>query len=38
MGGPIQKKKNKSSLPKIRQKPKSKRFNINSNPIVAANW
>ena len=38
MTRPLQKKKNKSSLPRIRQKPKSKRINIKSNPIVAANW
>ena len=38
MARPLQKKKNKSSLPRVRQKPKSKRLNIKSNPIVAANW
>ncbi|KAK4693002.1 nucleolar protein 16, partial [Lecanoromycetidae sp. Uapishka_2] len=38
MARPLQKKKNKSSLPRVRQKPKSKRINIKSNPIVAANW
>ncbi|MCJ1462151.1 Nucleolar protein 16 [Pseudocyphellaria aurata] len=38
MGRVIQKKKNRSSLPKVHHKPKSKRINIRSNPIVAANW
>lgn len=38
MARPLQKKKNKSSLHRVRQKPKSKRINIKSNPIVAANW
>lgn len=38
MGRVLQKKKNKSSLPKVRRKPKSKHINIRSNPIVAANW
>ena len=39
MARPLQKKKNKSSLPRVRQKPKSKKLlNIKSNPIVAANW
>ena len=38
MARPLQKKKNKSSLPRVRQKPKSKAVNIKSNPIVAANW
>lgn len=38
MARPLQKKKNKSSLPRVRQKPKSKRVNIKGNPIVAANW
>ncbi|KAH7132151.1 nucleolar protein 16 [Dendryphion nanum] len=37
MGRELQKKKNKSSLPKVRQKPKSKK-KILSNPIIAANW
>ncbi|KAL9130548.1 MAG: hypothetical protein Q9175_007000 [Cornicularia normoerica] len=38
MARPLQKKKNKSSLHRVRQKPKSKHINIKSNPIVAANW
>ena len=38
MTRPLQKKKNKSSLPRVRQKPKSKAVNIKSNPIVAAHW
>ena len=38
MARPRQKKKNKSPLPRIRQKPNSKRINIQSNPIVAASW
>lgn len=38
MARPLQKKKNKSSLPRVRQKPKSKAVNIKSNPLVAAHW
>lgn len=38
MARPLQKKKNKSSLHRVRQKSKSKHINIKSNPIVAANW
>ncbi|KAI4164317.1 MAG: hypothetical protein LQ342_001963 [Letrouitia transgressa] len=38
MGRELQKKKDKSSIPKVKQKPKNKRLNIKSNPIVAANW
>ena len=38
MARPLQKKKNKSSLPRVRQKPKSKAVSIKSNPIVAAHW
>ena len=38
MARPLQKKKNKSSLNRVRRKPKSKRINIKSNPIVAAKW
>ncbi|KAG9248219.1 putative nucleolar protein 16 [Calycina marina] len=38
MGRELQKKKNKSSNPKIKQKPKSKRVNPLGNPIIAANW
>ncbi|KAL9611457.1 MAG: hypothetical protein Q9167_003894 [Letrouitia subvulpina] len=38
MGRELQKKKNRSSIPKIKQKPKNKRLNIKGNPIVAANW
>ncbi|KAL2038208.1 hypothetical protein N7G274_009156 [Stereocaulon virgatum] len=38
MARPLQKKKNKSSLPRVRQKAKSKHINIRSDPIVAANW
>lgn len=34
----LQKKKNRSSNPKVRQKPKSKKLNLRANPIVAANW
>ncbi|KAF2469988.1 60S ribosomal subunit biogenesis protein-like protein Nop16 [Lindgomyces ingoldianus] len=37
MGRELQKKKNKSSLPKRRQNPKSKK-KILANPIIAANW
>src|SRR5579862_1244662 len=38
MGRELQKKKNRSSNPKVRRKPKSKRVNVLGNPIVAANW
>lgn len=38
MGRELQKKKNRSSIPKVRHKPKSKKVNIKGNPIVAANW
>ncbi|KAL9122625.1 MAG: hypothetical protein Q9187_000816 [Circinaria calcarea] len=38
MGRDLQKKKNRSSTAKVRHKPKSKRINVRSNPIVAANW
>ncbi|KAL8757117.1 MAG: hypothetical protein Q9184_004299 [Pyrenodesmia sp. 2 TL-2023] len=38
MGRELQKKKNRSSNPKVKQKPKSKKLNLKSNPIVAANW
>lgn len=38
MGRELQKKKNRSSNPKVKQKPKSKRINPLGNAIVAANW
>jgi len=39
MGRELQKKKNRSSIPKIKLKPKSKkRTNPLGNPIIAANW
>jgi len=39
MGRELQKKKNRSSIPKIKLKPKSKkRANPLGNPIIAANW
>ncbi|KAL8768010.1 MAG: hypothetical protein Q9209_005681 [Squamulea sp. 1 TL-2023] len=38
MGRELQKKKNKSSIPKVKHKPKSKKLNLKANPIVAANW
>ncbi|KAF2758887.1 hypothetical protein EJ05DRAFT_499321 [Pseudovirgaria hyperparasitica] len=37
MGRELQKKKNRSSNPRVRQKPKSKK-KILTNPIIAANW
>lgn len=37
MGREIQKKKNRSGVAKIRQKPKSKKRVLN-NPVIAANW
>ncbi|TVY20221.1 Nucleolar protein 16 [Lachnellula arida] len=38
MGRELQKKKKRSSIPKIKLKPKSKRVNPLGNPIIAANW
>lgn len=38
MGRMLQKKKNRSSVPRATQKPKSKRLLIKASPIVAANW
>ncbi|CZT07694.1 related to chicken microfibril-associated protein [Rhynchosporium graminicola] len=38
MGRELQKKKKRSSIPKIKMKPKSKRVNPLGNPIIAANW
>lgn len=38
MGRTLQKKKNRSSISKVRIKPKSKRVNPLGNPIIAANW
>jgi nucleolar protein 16 len=37
MGRELQKKKNRSSIPKVRRKPKSKK-KVLGNPIIAANW
>ncbi|KAI9750277.1 MAG: Nucleolar protein 16 [Candelina submexicana] len=38
MGRELQKKKNRSSISKVKHKPKSKKHPILGNPIVAANW
>ncbi|EHK98347.1 hypothetical protein GLAREA_12888 [Glarea lozoyensis ATCC 20868] len=38
MGRELQKKKRRSSIAKIKMKPKSKRVNPLGNPIIAANW
>ncbi|KAI9853522.1 MAG: Nucleolar protein 16 [Vezdaea acicularis] len=38
MGRELQKKKRRSSIPKVRQKPKSKKLNLQANPTIAANW
>jgi len=38
MGRELQKKKNRSSIPKVKHKPKSKRVNPLGNAIIAANW
>jgi len=38
MGRELQKKKNRSSINKVKLKPKSKKVNPLGNPIVAANW
>ena len=39
MGRELQKKKNRSSTAKVRQKPKSKKVvNPRGNAIIAANW
>ncbi len=38
MGRELQKKKNRSSVNKVRQKPKSKKTQVRGNAVVAANW
>jgi len=38
MGRELQKKKNRSSINKVKLKPKSKKVNPLGNPLVAANW
>ncbi|MCJ1286848.1 hypothetical protein MMC26_006194 [Xylographa opegraphella] len=38
MGRELQKKKNRSSIPKVKHKPKSKRLHVLGNATVAANW
>ncbi|CAG8962091.1 hypothetical protein HYFRA_00005134 [Hymenoscyphus fraxineus] len=38
MGRELQKKKKRSSIAKIKMKPKSKKINPLGNPIIAANW
>ncbi|TQS35417.1 hypothetical protein Golomagni_04164 [Golovinomyces magnicellulatus] len=38
MGRELQKKKRRSSIPKIKLKPKSKKIKILNNSIIAANW
>lgn len=38
MGRMLQKKKNRSSVPRATQKPKSKRLPIKASPLVAAKW
>ena len=38
MGRERQKKKNKSSFPKVKLKPKSKKLDIKGSHLVAANW
>jgi nucleolar protein 16 len=38
MGRELQKKKNRSSIAKVKHKPKPKRINVHGNPIIAANW
>ncbi|KFY26439.1 hypothetical protein V493_04080 [Pseudogymnoascus sp. VKM F-4281 (FW-2241)] len=38
MGRELQKKKNRSSISKVKHKPKSKRVNPLGNAIIAANW
>ncbi|KAL8816238.1 MAG: hypothetical protein Q9191_008363, partial [Dirinaria sp. TL-2023a] len=38
MGRMLQKKKNRSSIPRATQKPKSKRLPIKASPIIAAHW
>ena len=38
MGRMLQKKKNRSSVPRATRKPKSKRLPIKFSPIIAANW
>jgi nucleolar protein 16 len=38
MGRELQKKKRRSSIPKVSRKPKPKKRQILNNPIIAANW
>ncbi|KAI9792692.1 MAG: Nucleolar protein 16 [Peltula sp. TS41687] len=38
MGRELQKKKNRSSLPKVRQKPRSKKVVVQGNAIIASQW
>ncbi|MCJ1311749.1 Nucleolar protein 16 [Agyrium rufum] len=38
MGRELQKKKNRSSISKVKHKPKSKRLQVKGNTIVAQNW
>ncbi|KAI9819680.1 MAG: Nucleolar protein 16 [Thelocarpon impressellum] len=38
MGRELQKKKNRSSVNKVRQKPKSKKTHVRGNAIIAQNW
>lgn len=38
MGRELQKKKNRSSIPKVKHKPKSKKLSVRGNTIVASNW
>ncbi|KAI9869174.1 MAG: Nucleolar protein 16 [Pleopsidium flavum] len=38
MGRELQKKKNRSSFPKVKHKSKSKKLNVRGNATVAANW
>ena len=38
MGREREKRKNKSSFPKVKHKPKSKKLNLKGHPLIAQKW